>query len=313
MATPNAPLFARADVVITRVTGAERLTYLDAVLTQQLADLLPGSATSALLLDAHGAPLLVLDLAVEAEAVLLVAPADCADEVDRLLAGRTFLADARFERLPSHVAIRTVGASAAEVVADALETDVVTQEQALLGEDVVLGLASGVLVVTTDPERVTAALTSAGAEPGDPAELEAWDVANGVPTWGQEIAKGNLPEEVGLLATHVHLAKGCYPGQEAVARMWMLGRPRRRLAVVRPDPAVAAGWTSGGGRRGASVTRVADGPEGSVALAFVPGDADEGDRFEDEDGTGVQVATIVGADGEVRGHDPKMVRRRDRR
>lgn len=305
-------LVGLADVAVWRVTGADRASYLDAVLSQQVGDLPSGTATSGLLLDAHGSPLLAVDLAVLDDHLLLVAPIELAAEVERLLAGRTFLADARFTDDPRSV-LRVVGAGAAATVEAALGVRVPEGTAATAGDDSVVALATGTLVIATDVDDVERRLTAAGAVTADADTLAAWEVAHGVPRWGHEIVAGNLPEELGLLPTHVHLAKGCYPGQEAVARMWMLGRPRRRLAVVTPDVDVGPGWESGGGRRGARVTRVARDGDEPRALAFVPSDATVGDRIEDDTGVGVRVVALVGDDRDVVGHDPAVTRRRDRR
>jgi folate-binding protein YgfZ len=305
-------LVGPADVAVWRVTGADRASYLDAVLSQQVADLPAGTATSGLLLDAHGSPLLAVDLAVLDDHLLLLAPSALADEVERLLAGRTFLADARFTSDPRS-ALRVVGTGAAAAVETALGVSVPEGTAATAGDAAVVAIAAGTLVVSDDPDGLGSRLAAAGAETADADTVERWEVAHGVPRWGHEIVPGNLPEELGLLPTHVHLAKGCYPGQEAVARMWMLGRPRRRLAVVAPDAGVTAGWESGGGRRGARVTRIAPDADEPRALAFVPSDAAVGDRIEDDTGTGVRVVAIVGDGREVVGHDPAVTRRRDRR
>ena len=63
-------------------------------------------------------------------------------------------------------------------------------------------------------------------------ELEARRVAAGVPRWGREIDDRVLPAEAGLDATHISFAKGCYPGQEPVARLHFRGHPNRSLRVV---------------------------------------------------------------------------------
>jgi tRNA-modifying protein YgfZ len=66
-----------------------------------------------------------------------------------------------------------------------------------------------------------------------PEELEARRVAAGVPRWGREIDDRVLPAEAGLEATHISFSKGCYPGQEPVARLHYRGHPNRALRVVR--------------------------------------------------------------------------------
>ncbi|MFP4234428.1 MAG: tRNA-modifying protein YgfZ [Nitriliruptoraceae bacterium] len=146
--------------------------------------------------------------------------------------------------------------------------------------------------------------------PGTDQDLEDARIRAGEPAWGRELAAPHLPEELGLLPTHVHLAKGCYPGQEAVARMWMLGRPRRQLAVVTPTGPVTPGWTAGTGRERVEVTSLT--ADGSTALAFVPASAAAGDRYGTEEEGAIEVVRVVGAEQVVPGHDPAMVRRRDR-
>ena len=66
-------------------------------------------------------------------------------------------------------------------------------------------------------------------------ELERRRVATGVPRWGREIDDRVLPAEAGLEATHISFSKGCYPGQEPVARLHYRGHPNRGLRVLRLD------------------------------------------------------------------------------
>jgi folate-binding protein YgfZ len=76
-------------------------------------------------------------------------------------------------------------------------------------------------------------LVDAELEPTiDAAELERRRIAAGVPRWGREIDERILPAEAGLDATHVDFGKGCYPGQEPVARLHYRGHPNRGLRVL---------------------------------------------------------------------------------
>lgn len=63
-------------------------------------------------------------------------------------------------------------------------------------------------------------------------ELETRRVAAGVPRWGRELDDRVLPAEAGLEATHISFTKGCYPGQEPVARLHYRGHPNRSLRVL---------------------------------------------------------------------------------
>ena len=165
-------------------------------------------------------------------------------------------------------------------------------------------------VVSVDVTDHLERLTAAGVEPADQTALEDWRIRAGIARWGREIVSGHLPEELGLLPTHVHLDKGCYPGQEAVARMWMLGRPRRRLAVVDVRGGAEPGWEAGEGRQRVTLTSITS--DGATGLAFVPPDTDEGGAFTEGDVT-VVVERVVGDTLDVPGHDPSVTRRRDRR
>jgi tRNA-modifying protein YgfZ len=63
-------------------------------------------------------------------------------------------------------------------------------------------------------------------------EFERWRIESGIPRWGAEIDERILPAEAGLTETHVSFTKGCYPGQEPIARQHYRGKVNRRLAVL---------------------------------------------------------------------------------
>lgn len=303
-------LVGHHDRTVVAVTGDDRTSYLDDVLSQRVRDLVPPTATSALELGPHGEPKGVLDLAVLDDQVLLLVPADQDDVIERL-AGRTFLADATFDVLDDHGVVRVRGA--ADEVLDRLGagrdhgTCTVTT---IAGVEVVWlrwHHGADAVVPADHADAVIAAAVDAGAEHADTARLDDAEVVAGVPRAPEEIAQGRLPEELGLLPTHVHLAKGCYPGQEAVARMWMLGRPRRHLAVVALPDATGPGHVADE-PGSVEVTRTARVGDRTVGLAFVGRDAAAGDQPED----GVEVLRLVGEGLAVPGHDPTVRRRRDR-
>lgn len=300
------PLLARDDARLIEVTGTDRVTYLDAVTTQALADAAPGEVRGAMVLDVHGAPLATFWVAVHAERLALIAPPTSADHVLEVLAQRTFLSDAKFEATEAPVwALRGDGVDTA--LREAGLTGLAPGHWRPVLDGLVVRHAFGAEVVGDDLADRLAAMDD--VHTGGPDELDAARVRAGEPVFGREVAAPRMPEELGLLPTHVHLGKGCYPGQEAVARMWMLGRPRRRLAAVTVEGEVAPGWTTGSGRKKVEVTAVAQGR----GLAFVPADAAVGDRHEGEDGAAVAVAEFVGGDRMPPGHDPDVPRRRDQR
>lgn len=95
--------------------------------------------------------------------------------------------------------------------------------------------------VEVEPEEHEAWLVLGGEEvlderpPGEEVsseELERWRIAAGVPRWGHEIDDRILPAEAGLDETHVSFSKGCYPGQEPIARQRYRGKVNRKLRVL---------------------------------------------------------------------------------
>lgn len=306
---------ALCDHRVVEVAGDDRVGYLHDVLTQHVAGLDVGEHAASLYLDAKGRPLGVMELALLHDRILLVVPGpDLADQLAESLSERTFLKDAVFTPLDWRVAALR-GTGAAEVAATAELAVDPGRLTVVGGAVVVLGREQGadLLGPADRVEELAGRLADAGAERVGTATLEAWQTAAGVPTWEREIRAPHLPEEMGLLPTHVHLDKGCYPGQEAIARMWTLGRPRRRLARVELMGEVPAGWTSGSVRQPVEVTSVATWNGEAVGLAYVPRDAAPGDRYGEEDGPAVVVRDLIGADQPIPGHDPSATRRRNQR
>jgi folate-binding protein YgfZ len=72
-------------------------------------------------------------------------------------------------------------------------------------------------------------LTSAGARRASEDELERLRIAGGVPRWGADMNAKTLPQEAGLDDWAVHYDKGCYLGQEAMAKIHHRGKVNRRL------------------------------------------------------------------------------------
>ena len=91
-------------------------------------------------------------------------------------------------------------------------------------------------------------------------ELELRRIEAGVPRWGRELDDRVLPAEAGLDRTHISFSKGCYPGQEPVARLHYRGHVNRTLQVVELDDETPVERVTSSARR----------PDGSVvALAYV--------------------------------------------
>lgn len=104
-------------------------------------------------------------------------------------------------------------------------------------------------------------------------ERERMRIAAGIPRVPQDIGPGDLPNEGGLDAVAISYTKGCYLGQEVMARLKAMGTVRRRLVRVRAEgrlpPAVPTALLQGEKRVGELRSAVADGAGGFIGLAMV--------------------------------------------
>jgi len=182
-----------------RVAGPDAADYLQRMVSNDVAALAPGEACPALLLTAKArviAPLVVVRRADDD--FLLLADPGLGDVVRALLTRMRLRAQCEIEPEP-HESVLVFGGG------DGFVTDWPGAREAL----------------------------DSGLEPTlSDAELELRRIESGVPRWGNEIDDRILPAEAGLDATHVSFSKGCYPGQEPVARLHFRGHPNRGLRVL---------------------------------------------------------------------------------
>ena len=282
-------IYRRTDGVL-RVTGPDRLTYLHSLLSQDLESASAGAAADFLYLDAKGNAQAMGRAVVISDAVLLIVPREVTLGLAASLQRFTFLLEATTEDLSDRWAVASVRGPGPVDVPGA-RTDLMTVAPAREGF-VVRDRSGGADLIGPAAwidERVsTLGLPSAGAE-----EWKAWRISAGEPAWGTEVTEGRRAQELGLLPTHVHLRKGCYPGQESIAKIYNLGSPRRALAVVEFAGPVAPGDPIDVGGKAGEVTSAVPAGAAWVALALVPVD-----RSGDIPGDGTVVAG--GVQGRVR-------------
>jgi folate-binding protein YgfZ len=105
-----------------------------------------------------------------------------------------------------------------------------------------------------------------GGDPIEPAELERLRIEARTPAWGKEIDERVLPAEAGLVERAVSLTKGCFPGQEPIARLHYRGHANRGLRLLEVEGAPAPGTEVLQG--GKAVGRITSSVSG-LALAYV--------------------------------------------
>jgi folate-binding protein YgfZ len=126
-----------------------------------------------------------------------------------------------------------------------------------------------VLCEAGDAERLAAALTARGAQPVSEQATECVRVEHGRPRFGIDIDQTTMPQEAGLNERAVSFTKGCYVGQETVARLHWRGKPNRHLRGLRLSAPASTGDQLYLGER-------VVGQVGSFALALVRREAEPG-------------------------------------
>jgi folate-binding protein YgfZ len=298
--TSTVTVVERPDLATVALAGNDVLRYLHAVCTQHTLDLAPGDAAQALLLSPKGKIEFAFRLAVLEEGVLLDTEAEAAPGLAERLARFVFRYDVTVGQ-PVQGAATLLGPGADAALAAAGLPVPVPGRAGVAGPDLVAHRTPvGVDLVGPAAPAATAGLERAGAER---APAEVWElvrVEHGLPRAGRELTDDVLAEEAGLLGSHVHLDKGCYPGQETVARVHNLGQVQRRLAGLRFEP--SAGGASevlpaprtdlftDDGRRAGQLRSAVDHPRlGPIGLAYVRRVVSDGRLVR----AGDRVATVV--------------------
>lgn len=235
----------QSHLAVVAVTGADRRSWLHSLTSADLAALPPGGSATALILDPHGHvehELHVIDDGTTAW--LIVEPGSAAALIgylDRMrfmldVAVRDATAEQAVIWLPSRTSHLTYPTWL--VPAEFAGTGVTPAGEDRGGDaGKYVGARPGTLMgsqILVPTESLTAVLAEAG-EPAGSWALEALRVAAAMPRLGCETDHRTIPHEVGWIGPAVHLAKGCYRGQETIARVHNMGRPPRRLVLLHLD------------------------------------------------------------------------------
>jgi folate-binding protein YgfZ len=223
--------------VIT-VSGVDRLTWLHSLLSQNLKNLSAGESAEALLLDPQGRIEQVIKIIEDGQTTWLLVDQKHTESLLSWLQKMVFRM--KVEIIDRSAEFATVGATTLNP-----EISFVSNEYPLIWKDQWPGVVAGGfrystravdytwfehLVQVVDLEKVLAGKALAGTMAADGLR-----VAAGRPKAINEVDEKSLPHELDLLSTAVHLSKGCYRGQESVAKVHNLGHPPRRLTFLHLD------------------------------------------------------------------------------
>jgi folate-binding protein YgfZ len=225
--------------VVIKLTGPERLTWLDSISSHAVANLKNNECATTLILSPHGHVEHELHVIEFNEACYLIAEAGTADTLISYFNKMKFMSRIEIE-LATNLAV--VFEPIRELVPE-LPTWLTPVEFAELGLTAAGSSAGGdqsrylvkrpakfagreVIISKTELANYLADKPQAGSW-----AYNALRIAAGVPRM-TDLDHKTLPHEVGLIGPAVHLSKGCYRGQETVARLHNLGKPPRRLTLL---------------------------------------------------------------------------------
>jgi folate-binding protein YgfZ len=234
---------------VVRVGGPDRLGWLHTITTQHLEGLAAQQSTTTLVLSPHGHVEHELHLVDDGEATWLITESSAVPSLLAYLTSMRFmlrveLADVSEDFAVVGDAVRVPWDGSATWLSPVefgqLDADDAVARQYVPHRPETLAVREVVVRRAELADRLAAAADLAGTW-----SWEALRVAAGVPRLGFETDHRTIPHEVGWVPSAVHLQKGCYRGQETVARVHNLGRPPRRLVLLHldgsDDRVVAAG------------------------------------------------------------------------
>ncbi len=223
---------------VISVSGVDRLTWLHSLLSQNLKNLAAGESAEALLLDPQGRIEQVIKIIDDGEISWLLVDEPKTAALLSWLESMVFRK--KVEISDQSIQFATVGATKYFP-----ELAAVSGGYPLIWKDQWPGVVTGGyrysarvvnyswfehLVRIEQLDKVLSSMTLAGTMSADGLR-----VAAGRPKATSEVDQKTLPHELDLLSTAVHLSKGCYRGQESVAKVHNLGHPPRRLTFLHLD------------------------------------------------------------------------------
>lgn len=235
---------------VLSVTGPDRLSWLNSITSQDLTRLAPGEATETLFLDQNGRVEHAAKLIDDGVTAWLLVEASEAEPVLSWLTRMRFMLRVEPEdRTVEFATIGVVGDRFLAVSAAASSLPIADPNGVpLVWRDPWTGVTRGghqyahgehpgehlpwaeVLVPRAALPELAARFPAAGSLAAEALRIAAWR-----PRFASEVDERSIPHELDWLRSAVHLSKGCYRGQETVAKVHNLGHPPRRLVLLHLD------------------------------------------------------------------------------
>lgn len=290
-----------------RLGGADRQRFLGGLVTCEVKVLEPGQGAYGFFTDIKGRLLADAVILADADALWLELPAGTAAAIEAHLLKYRIADRVEVEPIAGARWLSVVGPDAGAVLdSDLRAADWSHTEVSLFGAPMTVfrdrRLGAPALSLRVDAEtaeRILAAARGATDDRSlaivDPRALEIVRVEAGRPRFGVDMSGDNFPQETGLEAETVSYSKGCYLGQEIVARIHYRGGVNRRLTGLSfaSDADQSGRELSAGGRGVGTVTSFVRSPRhGPIGLAIVHRRAEDGSQVEVEGGATARLVPL---------------------
>ncbi|HEY4279157.1 MAG TPA: glycine cleavage T C-terminal barrel domain-containing protein [Conexibacter sp.] len=261
------------------LSGGEAKRFLQGQVTQEVEALQPGRGAYAAFLTAKGKMLGDLRVLDAGDELLLDTERVALQELFTMIRRFSIGFDAELHRRTLERGLlslvggqsRAVLGDAAGALGEAEHDHVVAAIDGIPARLIATDLGVDLLLDSAQTEALKQALVARGALPVSEESAEVVRVEHGRPRYGIDLDDATIPQEAGLNERAVSFTKGCYVGQETVARLYYKGKPNRRLCGLRLSEPVERGTELElGGKRVGVVGSVAASPlHGPIALALV--------------------------------------------
>src|SRR6476646_2808249 len=295
--TEGVALVDRSESGKLALTGAEAKAFLNGQVSNEIEALEPGTGCYAALLTPKGKMLADLRVLDTGDELLLLCERSALQALFDALRRFNIGFDAELhKRTLERGLLSLIGPGVDDLSGLRGQTPQSAEHanvQSDLGLLVRTDVGIDVICDSADTERVKAAFLEAGAVEADEAQADVLRVERGRPRYGVDLDDSVIPQEAGLNERAVSFTKGCYVGQETVARLHYRGKPNRQLRGLRlAAPAAPGTPLTLGEREVGRITSVAASPRyGAVGLALVRREAQPGDVL-DAGGVSAEVVDL---------------------
>ncbi|MDJ0757723.1 MAG: hypothetical protein QNJ45_29585 [Ardenticatenaceae bacterium] len=282
------PVFYQRPLGVLQISGATRLDLIDRMSTQQVGNLRPGQGAATVFTTEIGRMIDRVLIFADDDTVTAVTGENYSDQIGRYLMSYVFFNDdfQLVDRTAETAVLGVYGAAVRDLLGRlgiTIDVDLPRhhwQKGVVAGHDISIHRTDPIggdgyllLTQTAHVDLLKTALLEAHAREIDEGEFEALRIAAGLPRLGHELTQDYIPLEAGLW-DDVSFNKGCYIGQEIIARMESRGKLAKRLVALESSQSLTAGSEiQANGKTVGSITSAA----GEIGLGYVKTAALDGD------------------------------------